>query len=81
MARQTSPIVNNASSRPGLFDNSGFFFGSLDLCGGASLAAAAFDAADSFIAVTRRDLRFMLESRRRRSKHNSNSSEPGSKYC
>ena len=58
MSRQISPIVSNASSRPDFFDSCGFFFSSFGLRGGASLAVAAFDAADSFVTFARRDLRF-----------------------
>jgi len=58
MSRQILPIVSNASSRPDSFDCRNFFFDSFRLRDGVSLAVAAFDAADGFLTVAGRDLRF-----------------------
>ena len=58
MSRQISAIVRNTSSSLDFFDCRSFSFGSFCLGGNVLLAGAAFAAADDFIAVAGRDLRF-----------------------
>jgi hypothetical protein len=57
MSRQISAIVCNASSSLDFFDSRGFSFGSR-LRGKVRLAGTAFDAAEDFVAVAGRDVRF-----------------------
>ena len=57
MSRQISAIVCNASSSLDFFDSRGFSFGN-GLRGNVRLAGTAFDAADDFVAVAGRDVRF-----------------------
>ena len=58
MSRQISAIVSNTSSSLDFFDRRSFSFGSFCLGGNVLLARAAFDAADPFVAIAGRDLRF-----------------------
>jgi hypothetical protein len=71
MSRQISAIVSNASSSLDFFNRRSFSFGGFCLGGNVLLARAAFDAADPFVAIAGRDLRFgaiMCETRRGRSR-------------